>query len=131
MRVEKTTRKPTMIKSVNNAVNSESDLLALGAKYFNELANGYFFECEEVHFDNDKKCWMESDNSYFYETIDDFCSEVSYFLSCYYECGHCRHEDEYNDRKAFIKYLEVFKPFCKEKHTKYIPYKEETKFLFD
>ena len=55
MRYERTTRKPTMIKSVFSAlVSGQSELLAIGAKYFNELANGYFFEYEEVHFDCDK-----------------------------------------------------------------------------
>ena len=52
------------------------------------------------------------------QEIDDFCAEASYWLSCYYESGHCRHEEEYTHRKAFIKFLDVFKPFCKEKHTK-------------
>ena len=66
------------------------------------------------------------------QEIDDFCAEASYWLSCYYESGHCRNEgEEFKDRKAFIKFLDVFKPFCKEKHTKWIPYNEETKFLFD
>ena len=132
MRYERTTRKPTMINSVCHAlICGQSELLAIGAKYFNELANGYFFEYEEVHFDADKDTWIESDGENSYSSIDDFCDEVSYWLSCYYESGHCRHEEEYKDRKAFLKYLEVFKPHCKEKHTKWIPYIEETKFLFE
>ena len=129
---ERTTRKPTMIKSVMNAlIGGQSELLAIGAKYFNELANGYGFEYEEVHFDCDKDAWIESDSEKSYSSIDDFCDEISYWLSCYYESGHCRHEEEYKDRKAFLKYLEVFKPSCKETHTKWIPYIEETKFLFE
>ena len=119
-RYERTTRKPTMIKAVHHAMQSSSELLALCAKYWNELANGYYLEHEEVHFDADKDAWVESESA-----------EASYWLSCYYECGHCRHEEEFKDRKAFIKFLDVFKPFCKEKHTKWIPYIEETKFLFE
>ena len=131
---ERTTRKPTMVKSVMHAlISGQSELLALCAKYWNELANGYYLEHEEVHFDADKDAWVESDVSVEpYRTVDDFCKEASYWLSCYYESGHCRNEgEEYKDRKAFLKYLEVFKPFCKEKHTKWIPYIEETKFLFE
>ena len=131
---ERTTRKPTMVKSVMHAlISGQSELLALCAKYWNELANGYYLEHEEVHFDADKDAWVESDTSVEpYRTVDDFCKEASYWLSCYYESGHCRNEgEEYKDRKAFLKYLEVFKPFCKEKHTKWIPYIEETKFLFE
>ena len=130
-RYERTTRKPTMIKAINAVKDSSSDLLALCAKYWNELALGYYLEHEEVHFDSDKKVWVEhesAENSY--SSVDDFCAEASYWLSCYYESGHCRHEEEYAHRKAFIKFLDVFKPFCKEKHTKWIPYVEETKFLF-
>ena len=131
-RYERTTRKPTMIKSVMHAlISGQSELLAIGAKYFNELANGYGFEYEEVHFDCDKDAWIESDGEKLYSSIDDFCDEFYYWLSCYYESGHCRHEEEYKDRKVFLKYLEVFKSSCKEKHTKWIPYIEETKFLFE
>lgn len=131
-RHERTTRKPTMIKAVQHAMQSSSDLLAICAKFWNELANGYYLEYEEVHFDPSKDAWVESDNKgNAYSTVDDFCDEASYWLSCYYEGGHCRHEEEYAHRKAFIKFLDVFKPFCKEKHTKWIPYIEETKFLFE
>lgn len=130
MKYERTTRKPTMIKTVHSAMMSKSDLLAQGAKYFNELANGYYFEYEEVHFDCDKDAWVESDGNKSYSTIDDFCAEISYWLSCYYESGNCRHDEEFAHRKAFIKYLEVFKPFCKEKHTRWIPHNKETEFLF-
>ena len=42
-RYERTTRKPTMIKAINLAKDNSDDLLALCAKYFNELANGYYF----------------------------------------------------------------------------------------
>ena len=127
---ERTTRKPTMIKAINSAKDNSDTLLALCAKYFNEFANEYFFEYE-VHFDADKDAWVESDCEKSYSSIDDFCKEVSYWLSCYYESGNCRHDEEYKDRKAFLKYLEVFKSSCKEKHTKWIPYIEETKFLFE
>lgn len=129
-RYERTTRKPTMLKSIANLHDDE--LLAMCAKYWNELANGYYLEYEEVHFDPNKNAWVEFDGEgNTYNTVDDFCKEASYWLSCYYECGNCRHEEEYAHRKAFIKFLDVFKPFCKEKHTKWIPYIEETKFLFD
>ena len=129
---ERTTRKPTMIKTVHHATQSSSELLAICAKYWNELANGYYLEQEEVHFDPSKDAWVESESAEnSYSTVDDFCEEASYWLSCYYENGHRRHEEEFEDRKAFIKFLDVFKPFCKEKHTKWIPYNEETKFLFD
>ena len=37
-RYERTTRKPTMIKAVHHAMQSSSELLALCAKYWNELA---------------------------------------------------------------------------------------------
>jgi hypothetical protein len=123
-----------MIKSVFHAsALCETELLAICAKYWNELANGYYLEHEEVHWNADKDAWVESDNKgNTYSTVDDFCAEASYWLSCYYESGHCRNEgEEFKDRKAFIKFLDVFKPFCKEKHTKWIPYIEETKFLFD
>lgn len=132
-RYERTTRKPTMIKAVHHAMQSSSELLALCAKYWNELANGYYLEHEEVHFDPSKDAWVESESAEnSYSTVDDFCAEASYWLSCYYENGHCRNEsEEFKDRKAFIKFLDVFKPFCKEKHTKWIPYIGETKFLFD
>ena len=131
-RNERTTRKPTMIKAVSEVKTlGEKQLLTLCAKYWNELAEGYGIEYEKVHWDSDKGCCVESDGGHIYQTIDDFCNEASYWLSCYYEGGHCRHEEEYNDRKAFLKFLEVFKPFCKDKHTSWIPYKEETKFLFD
>lgn len=131
-RYERTTRKPTMIKAVHHAIQSSSELLAICAKYWNELALGYYIEHEEVHFDPSKDVWVESESAEnFYSTVDDFCAEASYWLSCYYESGHCRHEEEYAHRKSFLKFLEVFKPFCKEKHTKWIPYIEETKFLFD
>ena len=113
-------------------MQSSSELLALCAKYWNELANGYYLEYKEVHFDPSKDAWVESENDEnSYSTVDDFCDEASYWLSCYYESGHCRHEEEYAHRKAFIKFLDVFKPFCKEKHTKWIPCIEETKFLFN
>ena len=71
---ERTTRKPTMIKSVMHAfISGQSELLAIGAKYFNELANGYFFEYEEVHFDADQDVWVENDTSAKpYKSIDDF-----------------------------------------------------------
>jgi hypothetical protein len=131
-RYERTARKPTMIKAVHHAMQSSSDLLALCAKYWNELANGYYLEYKEVHFDAGNDAWVESEDAEnSYSTVDDFCDEASYWLSCYYEGGHCRHEEEYAHRKAFIKFLDVFKPFCKEKHTKWIPYIEETKFLFE
>ena len=131
-RYERTTRKPTMIKTINSAKDNSAELLAICAKYWNELANGYYLEHEEVHFDADKDAWVESESvENTYSTVDDFCAEASYWLSCYYESGHCRHEEEFKDRKAFIKFLDVFKPFCKEKHTKWIPYIEETKFLFE
>lgn len=131
-RYERTTRKPTMIKAVHHAMQSSSELLATCAKFWNELANGYYLKYEEVHFDPSKDAWVESESAEnSYSTVDDFCAEASYWLSCYYEYGHYRHEEEFKDRKAFIKFLDVFKPFCKEKHTKWIPYIEETKFLFD
>lgn len=131
-RHERTTRKPTMVKAVHHAMQSSSDLLALCAKYWNELANGYYLEYEEVHWDASKDAWVEFDGQgNTYKTVDDFCKEASYWLSLYYESGNCRHEEEFAHRKAFIKFLDVFKPFCKEKHTKWIPYIEETKFLFD
>lgn len=126
----KTTRKDVMINAAFHAlVSGQSELLAIGAKYFNELMNGYYLEHEAVSFDPDKG-WVDSEN-YEYHSIDDFCSEVEYWLSCYYESGHCRHEEEFKDRKAFIKYLEVFKSSCKEKHHKWVPLNPETKFLFD
>ena len=131
-RYERTTRKPTMIKAVHHAMQSSSELLAICEKYWNELANGYYLEHKEVHFDPSKDAWVESESAEnSYSTVDDFCEEASYWLSCYYENEHCRHEEEFKDRKAFIKFLDAFKPFCKEKHTKWIPYNEETKFLFD
>lgn len=131
-RYERTTRKPTMIKAVNHAMESSFELLVICAKFWNELANGYYLEHEEVHFDPSKDAWVESESAEnSYSTVDDFCEEASYRLSCYYEGGHCRNEEEFKDRKAFIKFLDVFKPFCNEKHTKWIPYNEETKFLFD
>lgn len=131
-RYERTTRKPTMIKATHHVMQSSSDLLTICAKYWNELANGYYLEHKEVHFDADKDAWVESDNKgNIYSTVDDFCDEASYWLSCYYEDGHYRHEEEFKDRKVFIKFLEVFEPFCKEKHTRWIPHIEETKFLFD
>ena len=132
MRYERTTRKPTMVKAVNSAKDNSDDLIALCARYFNELANGYYFEYEEVTYDIERHCWVESENKdNTYSSVDDFCSEISYWLSCYYEGGNCRHEEEFKDRKAFLKYLEVFKAHCKEKHNRWIPYIEETKFLFD
>ena len=71
MRYERTTRKPTMIKAVHHAMQSSSELLALCAKYWNELANGYYLEHEEVHFDADKDAWIESDNKgNTYSTVD-------------------------------------------------------------
>lgn len=132
-RHKRTTRKPTMVKSVFHAsVLGETELLGICAKYWNELALGHYIEHEEVHWDADKDAWVEDDTSIEpYKTVDDFCKEASYWLSCYYEGGHCRHEEEFKDRKAFLKFLKVFKPFCKEKHTKWIPYIEETKFLFE
>lgn len=128
----KTTRKDIMINTAFHAlISGQSELLAIGAKYFNELMNGYGLEFNVVHFDCDKEgAWVDSEN-HEYHSIDDFCSEMEYWLSCYYESGHCRHEEEYKDRKAFIKYLEVFKSSCKEKHHKWVPYNSETKFLFD
>jgi hypothetical protein len=129
--MERTTRKNKMINTVFHAlVSGQSELLAVGAKYFNELMNGYYLEHEEVHFNCDDGSWVDNDGCK-YSSIDDFCEEVSYWLSCYYESGHCRHEgEEYKDRKAFIKYLEVFKSSCKEKHTRWIPHNKETEFLF-
>ncbi len=53
-RYERTTRKPTMIKAVHHAMQSSSELLAICAKFWNELANGYYLEHEEVHFDPSK-----------------------------------------------------------------------------
>ena len=128
--MEKTTRKPTMIKNIGYAKCNSEKLLEFGAKYFNEFANGYYLEHEEVHFDSDMKAWIDTEGNS-YKSIDDFCQEVSYWLSCYYEGGHCRHEEEYNDRRAFLKYMEVFKDYCKEKHTHWIPYNKETAFLFE
>lgn len=52
-RYERTTRKPTMIKAVHHATQSSSELLAICAKYWNELANSYYLGHEEVHFDAD------------------------------------------------------------------------------
>lgn len=128
----KTTRKNIMIDSVFHAlVSGQSELLSIGAKYFNELMSGYGLEFNIVHFDCDKDSWISSDGFMEHKSIDDFCSEVEYWLSCYYESGHCRHEEEFKDRKAFIKYLEVFKSSCKEKHHKWVPLNPETKFLFD
>lgn len=127
----KTTRKDIMINSAFHAlVSGQSELLAIGAKYFNELMSGYYLDHEIVSFDSDKGSYIDSEG-YEYKSIDDFCSEVEYHLSCYYESGHVRHEEEFKDRKAFIKYLEVFKTDCKEKHHKWVPYNSETKFLFD
>lgn len=129
--MEKTTRYPKMSQSIMTAlVSGQSELLAIGAKYFNELANGYGLEHEEVHFDCDLDAWIDTEGNS-YKSIDDFCQEVSYWLSCYYEGGHCRHEEEFYDRKAFLKYMKAFKTFCKEKHTNWIPYKKETAFLFE
>lgn len=109
----KTTRKDIMINiAFHVLVSGQSELLTVGAKYFNELMNDYGLEFNMVHFDCDKD-WVDSEN-HEYHSIDDFCVEVEYWLSYYYESGHCRHEEEFKDRKAFIKYLEVFKVNCKE-----------------
>ena len=74
----KTTRKDVMINTAFHAlVSGQSELLAIGAKYFNELMNGYYLEHEVVSFDPDKEAWVDSEN-YEYHSIDDFCAEVEY-----------------------------------------------------
>ena len=58
----KTTRKDIMINPAFHAlVSGQSELLAVGAKYFNELMNGYGLEFNMVHFDCDKD-WVDSEN---------------------------------------------------------------------
>lgn len=128
---ERTTRKPKMIKTINHAKSiSDDELLKVCADYFNELANGYYFEYEEVHFDENTKTYLESDGSKSYSSVNDFCNEIAYWLSCYYESGNTRYEDEYNDRKAFLKFLEVFKPYCEKINLDWIPMNKDTEFLF-
>lgn len=96
----------------------------------------FFFEHEEVHWDEEHQFYVEAESDEnTYESVDDFCGEISYWLSCYYESGHCRHEDEYADRLSFIKFLKVFVPLCSDKpvnlgFTRWIPRKTETEFLF-
>ena len=121
----------TMKKSIVGKTGK--DLLDLCAKYFNEIVNRYYIEFEEVHWNNEKHAYHDYDEpDNLYKTVDDFCSEIAYWLSCYYESGHCRHEEEYKDRFAFIKFLKVFYPLCSE--TKYIkhwlPCRDEVRFLY-
>lgn len=124
----KTTRVDVMTKSLIG--KTEEQVFDLCAKYFNELANGYFFEHEVVTKKGKVYRESESDENYYRDVLD-FCNEISYWLSCYYEYGNIRHDAEYNDRKAFIKFLKVFQPYCKEEiSNRWIPHRKETAFLF-
>lgn len=105
----KTTQIRTMIKTLANA-KSDKERFDLAAKYWNELAMGYCIEHEYVIEQNGIYVEDEGkDNKY--ESISDFVGEAAYWLSCYFESGHCRHEEEFQDRFAFAKFIKVFKPY--------------------
>lgn len=129
-----TMRKDIMIKKLSE-LKTETERLQFCADRFNDMAITYCFEYEVVNYDEQKNCYVEcEDDSRIYESIDDFCGEISYWLSCYYELGHCRHDECYHERLAFLRFLEVFKPYCKKDIkslvSSWLPRNKETIFLF-
>lgn len=110
--MRKTTDIRVMRKTVEEYKNSNRDLLPLAVEYWNELASGYYLENSILSYYENTigSCYKNDENDFIVTSIDDIISEVIYWLSCYYEDGNTRKEDEFNDRKAFIKFLSVFIP---------------------
>ena len=130
--MEKTTRKPQMKKAVAEA-KTRDELMALAVKYWTELALGYFIEHEELEYDEARALYYEVENhDRTYSDISDIYGEELYWLSCYYERGNMRHDDEHHDRHAFLKFAEVFRPYVGslEGYLEGIPRKPENEFLF-
>ena len=132
--MEKTTRKPQMKKAVAEA-KTRDELMSLAVKYWNELALGYFIEHEELKYDASRMCYYEvecEENTYV--ELSDIYEESLYWLSCYYESGNMRHDEEHHDRHAFLKFAEVFRPYVGDiagtaSHWG-IPRKAENEFLW-
>ena len=130
--MEKTTRKPQMKKAVAEAKTAE-ELMVLAVKYWNELANGYFIEHEELSLQEDGS-YNCAENNFRVNDISDIYGEALYWLSCYYEPGNVRHDEEHHDRHSFLKFCEVFRPYvggveAVASHWG-IPRKPENEFLF-
>ena len=129
----KTTRKPTMLKALDNA-KTRDEIMALAVEYWNELALGYFIEHEELVYDKERALYCEVENrDRTYSDVSDIYGEELYWLSCYYESGNLRHDEEHHDRHAFLKFAEVFRPYVGslEGYLSGIPRKEENAFLFN
>ena len=130
--MEKTTRKPQMKKAVAEAKTRE-ELVALAVKFWNELALGYCIEHKELALQSDGSYNCE-ENTFHVADVSDVYEEALYWLSCYYESGNIRHDDEHHDRHAFLKFVEVFRPYVGDVGpvASYwgIPRKPENEFLF-
>lgn len=131
--MRKTTDIRTMKKIVSEYIQYKKDLLPLCVEYWNELANSYFIEYEELNFNG--SYYENGEKSLEVYNIDDLVLECIYWLSCYYENGNIRHDEEYNDRKAFIKFLTVFIPYSSLDYSDNmkrleIPCNKETEILF-
>lgn len=125
--MRKTTDIRLMRKEVETVKDNSTELLSVAVKYWNELALGYCIEHEELKSENGK--YINDEKSFTVESIEDVLTECIYWLSCYYENGHCRKEDEYNDRKAFIKFLTVFLPYSNITRLYDIPSDKDTNSL--
>lgn len=128
--MEKTTRKPQMKKALAEAKTSE-ELFALAVKFWNELALGYCIEHRELTLREDGK-YTSEEGDFVADCLLDVYGEELYWLSCYYERGNMRHDDEHHDRHAFLKFAEVFRPYVGslEGYLDGIPCKPENEFLF-
>lgn len=129
MATSKTTRKPTMLKAIAEASNRD-ELTALAVKYWNELALGYFIEHKELERQEDGS-YNCSEETFPVNDVSDIYDEMLYWLSCYYERGNVRHDEEHHDRHAFLKFAEVFRPYVGDLRNEWgIPRKDENRFLF-
>lgn len=100
---------------------------------FNYIAFSRYFEHRALHETIDSGVYTNDEEDWTVTKISDLIEELYYWLSCYYESGHCRHEEEFADRLLLIRGIETLKVYSNpfESHwLSYIPKNKDTQGLF-
>lgn len=120
-------------KLFRDMMKDNPDKLSAAVECFNFVADRRYFEHMKIA-EIDGKLLMGEREEVVTSPVQ-IIRELLYWLSCYYESGNIRHDEEFSDRKLLIRCAEVFKENFPEEFRVamkewYIPNKNETQSLF-
>lgn len=120
-------------KSFAKTISNAKNILAGCVKVFNSIAFDRYFEHMALNETSNPGVYTNGEGDWVVTKIEDLVVELSYWLSCYYEAGHCRHDEEFSDRIMLIRGLEAILPYCRamtKDWFRYIPENKDTERIF-